>query len=55
MKAVAGNKKHETDFYLENLAPLNRQQGAPLRYLDMVLLTVLFMEIGGLVRLMLAE
>ena len=55
MRSVAENKKSDTDFYLSNVAPLNQQRATPFRYLDMVLLTVLFLEIGGLIRLLLAK
>lgn len=55
MKSVTEYEKSDTDFYLSNLAPLNGQSDTPFRYLDMVLLTVLFLEIGGLIRLFLAE
>ncbi len=55
MRSVAGNKKHETEFYLSNVVPLNQQRASPFRYLDMVLMTVLFLEIGGLIRLLLAK
>ena len=55
MRSVADNKKSDTDFYLSHVAPLNQQRATPFRYLDMVLLTVLFLEIGGLIRLILAK
>ncbi len=55
MRSVAGNKKSETDFYLANVVPLNEQRTAPFRYLDMVLMSVLFLEVGGLIRLLLAK
>jgi len=55
MRSVAENKKSDTDFYLSNVAPLNQQRELPFRYVDMVLLTVLFLEIGGLIRLLLAK
>ena len=55
MRSVAGNKKSETDFYLTNVVPLNQQRTTPFRYLDMVLMTVLFLEVGGLIRLLLAK
>ena len=55
MRTVAENKKSDTDFYLSNVAPLNQQHAAPFRYVDMVLMTVLFLEVGGLIRLLLAK
>jgi hypothetical protein len=56
VKTASEDKKSDTDFYLANVAPLNAQQHeGSFRYLDMVLLTVLFLEIGGLIRLLLAK
>jgi hypothetical protein len=55
MKSATDNEKDDTEFYLSNVAPLNHQHETPFRYLDMVLLTVLFLEIGGLIRLVLAN
>ena len=55
MKSVADNKKHDTDFYLSNVAPLKHQRETPCKLMDMILLTVLFVEIGGLIRLLLAK
>jgi hypothetical protein len=55
MRSVADNKKSETDFYLTNVVPLNQQRTTPFRYVDMVLMTVLFLEVGGLIRLLLAK
>lgn len=55
MRSVAENKNSDTDFYLSHVAPLNQQHTRPFRYVDMLLLTVLFLEIGGLVRLLLAK
>lgn len=55
MKPVTDNEKSDTDFYLSHVAPLNHNHDAPIRCLDMALLTVLILEIGGLVRLVLAN
>ena len=55
MKSVANCKHSDTDFYLAHVAPLNRHHDRPFRFLDMALLTVLFLEIGGLIRLVLAN
>jgi hypothetical protein len=55
MKSVTDDEKSDTDFYRTNVAPLNEQHEQSFRYLDMVLLTVLFLEIGGLIRLLLAK
>jgi len=55
MKTVTENGKSDTDFYLSNMAPLNQQSATPIRYLDMVLLTVLFLEVGGVIRVLLAQ
>lgn len=55
MKPVTDNEKSDTDFYLSHVAPLNHHHDAPFRYLDMALLTVLFLEIGVLIRLLLAN
>ena len=55
MKSVTDKEKSDTDFYLSHVAPLNHNHDRPFRYLDMALLTVLFLEIGGLIRLVLAN
>ena len=55
MRSIAENKKTDTDFYLSNVAPLNYRNETPFRYVDMALLTVLFLEIGGVIRLLLAN
>ena len=55
MKTVTENEKSGTDFYLSNLAPSHHHRETPFRYLDMVLLTVLFLEVGGVIRLLLAK
>ena len=55
MKSGPESEESDTDFYLSNVAPLNQQRGTPFRYVDMVLLTVLFLEVGGLIRLFLAK
>lgn len=55
MKSASESEKSDTDFYLANVAPLNQQRTTPFRYLDMILLTVLILEIGGLIRMLLAK
>jgi len=55
MKSAPEDEKSDTDFYLCNVAPVNQQRASRIQYLDMVLLTVLFLEIGGLIRLYLAK
>jgi hypothetical protein len=55
MKSVTDNEKRDTEFYLCHVAPLNHHRDTPFRYLDMALLTVLFLEIGGLIRFVLAN
>lgn len=55
MRSASDNEKGDTDFYLSSVAPLNEQRKEPFRYLDMALLTVLILEIGGLIRLCLAN
>ena len=56
MKAVA-NKARRTkhDFYNATLAPVNRQRHAQFRFVDVALLAVLFVEMGVLVRYLLAN
>jgi hypothetical protein len=55
MKSASDDQKGDTDFYLSSVAPLNEQRAEPFRYLDMALLTVLLLEIGGLIRMCLAN
>ena len=55
MKTASKNNNGDTDFYLANIAPLNQQRAQCFCYLDMILLTVLIMEIGGLIRMILAK
>jgi hypothetical protein len=55
MKTVTENKTVGTDFYLSNLAPTHHHHETPFRYLDMILLTVLFLEVGGVIRMLIAK
>jgi hypothetical protein len=55
MKSVTDNEKRDKEFYLSHVAPLNHHHDTPFRYLDMALLTVLILEIGGLIRFLLAN
>ena len=47
--------QHDTDFYIATLAPINESKRKPFRGLDAVLMVVLFLEIAGLARLILAN
>lgn len=56
MKAT-GEKRNRvsTDFYLTNLAPVNRRCALCFGMLDVAMLTVLFLEVGVLMRTFLAN
>ena len=54
MKSVTDNAKGNKEFYLSHVAPLNHHRDTPCCFLDMALLTVLILEIGGLIRFVLA-
>jgi hypothetical protein len=55
MKAVADDKNKGGDFYLSTLAPVNHHSDSRFCVADLVILTVLFLEIGTLIRLVLAN
>ena len=55
MKTVTDSNKSDKEFYLCHVAPLNHHHDTPFCYLDMALLTVLILEIGGLIRFLLAK
>jgi len=56
MKAAADNaNRQESDFYLTTLAPLDHQTEARIGAADVLLLTVLFLELAVLIRLLLAS
>jgi hypothetical protein len=56
MKAVidSGRRPHH-DFYSATLAPINHRRDSRFSLVDIVLLSVLFLEIAGLMRLFLAK
>jgi hypothetical protein len=58
MKAVFASQnevQHDTDFYIKTLAPVNELRRRPIRGVDAILVIVLFLEIAGLARLILAN
>jgi hypothetical protein len=55
MKAVADDKNKGGDFYLSTLAPVNHHSDSRFCVADLVILTVLFLEIGTIIRLVLAN
>ena len=55
MKAVADDKNKGGDFYLSTLAPVNRHRDSRFGVADLMILTVLILEIGTLIRLLLAN
>ena len=55
MKAVADEKNKAGDFYLTTLAPVDHRRDSRFRVADLIILTVLFLEIGTLIRLVLAN
>lgn len=55
MKAVADEKSKAGDFYLSTLAPVGHHHDSRFRVVDLIILTVLFLEIGTLIRLILAN
>ena len=55
MKAVIDHKNSGSDFYLSNLAPLNRRSDSRFSAADLAMLIVLFLEVAVLVRLVLAN
>ncbi|HZL41681.1 MAG TPA: hypothetical protein VFD66_00205 [Verrucomicrobiae bacterium] len=56
MKAVAGKTlKTSSDFYLSTLAPVNRPGALRFGYWDVAMLSVLFLEVGVLMRSFLAN
>jgi hypothetical protein len=55
MKSATDHEKGNKEFYLSHVAPLNRHRDTPCCFLDMALLTVLILEIGGLIRFVLAN
>ena len=55
MKAVADDKNKSGDFYLSTLAPVSHHTDSRFCVADLVILTVLFLEIGTLIRLILAN
>jgi hypothetical protein len=56
MKAVAGKTpKTPSDFYLSTLAPVSRSGALRFGYWDAAMLSVLFLEVGVLMRSFLAN
>lgn len=56
MKAAADRgSKEPSDFYLSTIAPVDRRGDKCLRPVDVVMLTVLFLELAVLMRLFLAN
>jgi len=56
MKAAAHHPNNQRDFYLSTLAPVGRvRRESPFCVADLIMLTVLFLEIAALVRLVLAN
>lgn len=56
MNAAADNiNRQGSDFYLTTLAPLDHQTEARIGAQDVLLLTVLFLEMAVLIRLLLAH
>ena len=54
MKAAADYANNRRDFYLSTLAPVDDRRDSPFSAADLFMLTVLFLEIAALVRLVLA-
>jgi hypothetical protein len=55
MKAAADRKNSSGDFYLSTLAPLDQRRESRFCAADLIMLTVLFVEIALLMRLILAK
>ncbi len=56
MKAIAEKTtRHTSDFYISTLAPVDHQGDSMFGVVDVVMLTVLFLEMAVLVRLFLAN
>ena len=55
MKAAAHHSNNQRDFYLSTLAPVDRRRDTPFCAADLMMLTVLFLEIAAVVRLVLAN
>ena len=56
MNSVTEDKRHgKRDFYTSTLAPVNDRRRVPFRPADAVILIVLFLELGIVVRLFLAN
>jgi hypothetical protein len=52
---VADKRRARSDFYISTLAPVNDRRRIPFSAADAVVMIVLFLEIGILVRLFLAN
>jgi hypothetical protein len=56
MKIVADDEnRNRNDFYTSTLAPVNQHGKLRVRSMDFMMLTVLFLELGVLVRFLLAN
>jgi hypothetical protein len=55
MKAVAEHSRKGSDFYLSTLAPVNDRRKTRFGLADAVILIVLFVEMGIVMRLFLAN
>jgi hypothetical protein len=57
MKAIAANSKTplQADFYTSTLAPVNQRRTTRFGTLDAMILTVLFLELAAVARLVLAN
>ena len=55
MNVVTEEKRRRSDFYISTLAPVNDRKKLPFNAADAAILIVLFLELGILVRLFLAN
>jgi hypothetical protein len=56
MKSVAGKwNRKSNDFYTSTIAPVDRKRDRRMRLVDVAMLTVLFLEMGVIIRLFLAK
>jgi len=56
MKAVTDiGKRHESDYYISTLAPIDHRHECRFCSADVLILCVLFLEVAGLMRLLLAN
>jgi hypothetical protein len=56
MKTIAGNENgNKNDFYTSTIAPVDQHGKFRIRPMDIMILTVLFLELGVLMRFLLAK